>query len=317
MVIINHSGLRSIVSEKYGQELIDKYGFNRVTYFNEYNPDSKRIFVTRDLGGLGDMICILPVIQHFHKLGYKIDISVPVQYRVLFEGYQNKFYLETDIKDIDRQNYKYWLEMFCAAGDYEGEVDFRITKSRIQNFCDVIPDCKPCQPEFKKIKKKTNKGYIVISLKSKNRVKDWPEESCIELCKKLKKKKIYIVDDREKLNYKRTGIISKNNLDIKKLINLVSYADLVISLDTGLLHIAAALGVNCLGLFGPTNGKSTVEYYPTVEYISVKNTTRNCFQPCYYNIKHNNCKCRGFIGHCMKDITPDMVYNKLKELKWL
>ncbi len=47
---------------------------------------------------------------------------------------------------------------------------------------------------------------------------------------------------------------------IRQMMSLLRRASLMIASDTGPLHIAAACGVPCVGLYGPTNGEETGPY---------------------------------------------------------
>lgn len=75
---------------------------------------------------------------------------------------------------------------------------------------------------------------------------------------------------------------------------LVERADLLISADSGLLHLAWALGTPTIGLFGATDGPTTCRWYPTVmqapttqdEFRRFAHIGRAvCDHPCYYQYK--------------------------------
>lgn len=54
---------------------------------------------------------------------------------------------------------------------------------------------------------------------------------------------------------------------LKHTAALIRACDLMISNDSGLMHVAAALGVPTLGIFGPTNPSRTAPYGPACRYL--------------------------------------------------
>lgn len=98
-------------------------------------------------------------------------------------------------------------------------------------------------------------------------------------------------------------------LDIMENAALLSKCNLVISGDTGPLHIAAAAGTNVIGLYGaaPTSRTGPYGSHATTLYSS-----RNCV-PC------NRRKCKyikkgDIYTPCMEDLTANLVFNKIKEI---
>lgn len=85
--------------------------------------------------------------------------------------------------------------------------------------------------------------------------------------------------------------------DLRVLTALIAGARLVISQDSGPMHIAAALGVPTVSLFGPTNPRRTGPYSPAAEVLQ----HRLPCMPCY----RRTCP----LGHhdCMGKLTPDVV----------
>jgi len=61
----------------------------------------------------------------------------------------------------------------------------------------------------------------------------------------------------------------------------VSLCDVLVSVDTGILHLAGALGVRTLGLFGPTSGEVVSRPYPTHESLQTHVLGACCDSPCY------------------------------------
>ncbi len=84
---------------------------------------------------------------------------------------------------------------------------------------------------------------------------------------------------------------------IPELIEVIGNAKAVVSCDTGPMHLAAALNVPLVALFGPSNPRRTGPYRGTVIRQPV-----SC-SPC--NLKH----CTAPV--CMDAITPDMVLGQL------
>jgi heptosyltransferase II len=87
--------------------------------------------------------------------------------------------------------------------------------------------------------------------------------------------------------------------DIAEVTAILSLCDLVVSNDTGPAHIAAALGVKTLVIFGPTNPKTTQPWNSEI----IREDNIEC-SPCMLR----DCP----IDHrCMTRISPDRVFEKL------
>ncbi|MFN7169656.1 MAG: lipopolysaccharide heptosyltransferase II [Candidatus Omnitrophota bacterium] len=99
-------------------------------------------------------------------------------------------------------------------------------------------------------------------------------------------------------------IIACGKTTLKQLGALLKRAGLMITNDTGPLHIGLAVGVKVVALFGPTSSRITGPYGPG-EYRVIQKDV-GCAVPCYH------LKCVD--NRCMKAITPEEV---LKEVEWL
>jgi heptosyltransferase-2 len=90
------------------------------------------------------------------------------------------------------------------------------------------------------------------------------------------------------------------DLDLAELAGLLSRLDLLITNDSGPMHMAAALGVPCVALFGPTNPSRTRPYGDEHEVLY---TDRWC-SPCFRK------RCPLLHHKCMKDIGVEQVTTK-------
>ena len=110
----------------------------------------------------------------------------------------------------------------------------------------------------------------------------WPSKRCdaskwVEICNALKQKYnlffliLWGPGDETDANYIKNNLqedaVLIPEVKIGKLSALIQNCDLVIANDSGPMHIAAALGVPTLGIFGPTNPKAHGPYSPNSDYV--------------------------------------------------
>jgi heptosyltransferase II len=96
-----------------------------------------------------------------------------------------------------------------------------------------------------------------------------------------------------------TGARDLTGTDLRDAILALASAAAAVSNDSGLLHVAAALGTPSIGIFGPTSPWHWAPLNPLAATIEIK--TELACRPCHKPV------CR--LGHhlCMNDISPDDV----------
>jgi ADP-heptose:LPS heptosyltransferase len=102
---------------------------------------------------------------------------------------------------------------------------------------------------------------------SRSYMKEWPEDRWVSLVNFLTRQgyEVYLTGafndepraQRIKSHAERNPLINivAGKLDIKRTANLLKSSRLVISVDTGIMHMASALGCNLVALHGPTSPK--------------------------------------------------------------
>ena len=90
------------------------------------------------------------------------------------------------------------------------------------------------------------------------------------------------------------------DLDLADLAAVLSRLDLLITNDSGPMHLAASLGVPCVALFGPTSPTRT---RPVGQHHQVLYADRWC-SPCFRR------RCPLIHHRCMRDLTVDQVTDR-------
>jgi ADP-heptose:LPS heptosyltransferase len=89
-------------------------------------------------------------------------------------------------------------------------------------------------------------------------------------------------------------------LTLRQTAELMAAAGLVVANDSGLAHIAAAVGTPTLMLFGPTPSRNLGQFPPNVTVLSLG---MEC-QPCWYTAPLRACNRR---VDCLRQLSPERV----------
>ncbi len=153
---------------------------------------------------------------------------------------------------------------------------------------------------------------------SKRQGRTYPVEKWIELCSKISQSynPTFILngakEDKEfllPLEKIKNSINYIGELSLEESCAVIAQSDLMISGDSGPLHIASALGVKSIGLYGSMPVNRTGCYCSGINIVS----TKKCV-PC------NRRKCRYLKGTnkiytpCMEEISTNTIFEKVKDL---
>lgn len=150
--------------------------------------------------------------------------------------------------------------------------------------------------------------------------KHWPATNFVKLIDKLSGvdniRVILLGDELE--HYIADTILSSlqnkvinlvGQTDLAELIAVIDGLNVLVSNDGGPLHIAVALGVKTVSIFGPVDEK-VYGPYPVSNRHIVVNLDMAC-RPCYHNFRLPACE---YNHECINSITVEQVYSAVEKL---
>jgi 3-deoxy-D-manno-octulosonic-acid transferase/heptosyltransferase-1 len=156
-----------------------------------------------------------------------------------------------------------------------------------------------------------DKKFVAINPVALWETKLWSNEKFAHLADlindKLQMKVVFTGSEKEPLQ-KITSLMTKESINLggqtslPELACLYKKARIVISTDSGPMHLAAAAGTPVIALFGPTEPARTGPYGPGHTVIR----TEIACSPCFLK------KCP--TKKCMEDITPEQVLEAVKKV---
>jgi len=156
----------------------------------------------------------------------------------------------------------------------------------------------------------------------KNHIKRrWEPEKFAELGNNLIEKyraKILLFGgpDEYELNEKINSMLSNRAIIVKtnsllQTASIMKRCNLFITNDSALMHIASALKLNVVAIFGPTN---TNYVHPYKTNYQIARLSLDC-QPCfYYSPKPLTCSRKDVQFKCIKELTVDIVENQVNKM---
>ncbi|MEJ2685377.1 MAG: lipopolysaccharide heptosyltransferase I [Candidatus Sulfobium sp.] len=177
------------------------------------------------------------------------------------------------------------------------------------NSGDVIFPFPLVKSGLKRIKelKTSLRDYVVLVPGARWDTKVWPAESFGRLASMLPLKSVVVGNGKDVAIADRiVGMAGGKTVSLAgrttlaELIEVMRDARMVVSNDSGPMHIAAALNVPVAALFGPTSPERTGPYGKG--HVIIR-SEREC-SPCFRK------RCRDF--RCMAEISPEAVFGKIR-----
>lgn len=149
--------------------------------------------------------------------------------------------------------------------------------------------------------------------------KQWPKEKWAELTKNLLKNsstKIFVcaAPGEESLAepliaIDKERVFTSQGLSLRQFMAVLSRTDVMVANDGGPLHMAAALSVATVGIFGPVDEKVYGARNANIYTSNIVDGALDC-RPCYQRFRLKECQ-HGLA--CLKDLSVESVLNAIKD----
>jgi len=243
-----------------------------------------------------------------NKPSHYINFFVNKKYTInkSYNFFQKLFHIKTHSKSMQ--------EILEALN-----IDKKLIKNYIldkKNSSITLPVSKENRYESEIKNKFTNKKIIAISVGTSKawESKKWGKENFKNLISLLKNNfgiilvgsKLELDDTKEIMDEFKGKILSfVNKTNLTELKSVISLANLYLGNDSGPTHIAAALGIKTVTIFGSTDIKHSVSFIHTNSvHTNIKPSSSIICHPCYKK------KCPTE-HECMKDISVESVYKEV------
>ena len=151
--------------------------------------------------------------------------------------------------------------------------------------------------------------YIAIAAGASWATKRWTHKNWRELAMQLQRRGYNIVELGLKGEAVGVGRDETGNRPLREAARWLRGADVLICLDSGLMHLALALDTTVLALFGPTDPKLYVRNHPRFHVMDNRRPCRGCWN-------RGKMKSPGICplsrSDCLDTISPDAVLRRVE-----
>ncbi|HOZ30087.1 MAG TPA: glycosyltransferase family 9 protein [Bacteroidales bacterium] len=229
-----------------------------------------------------------------------LDFSFPKLNREKWLIVNFKKNILPDIHIVDR--YFDAVKLFDVQNDLKG-LDYFIKNSDKVNFADFGFD--------------TNKGFVAFAIGGQHGTKKLPVEKIIEICNKINHKLVLLGAQEDFNNAEiiisgcRNAINLCGKLSLNQSASIVEQSLVVITHDTGIMHIAAAFKKNIVSIWGNTIPRFGMYPYLPAENSKIFEVKNLKCRPCS-KLGHKKCPKKHF--DCMKKQDADAIANYVNEI---
>lgn len=291
----------------------------------------RRFLVTRAMGGLGDVMMMTPGLLALKRRYPKtqIEFAVPRSFHPLVQGLPGITIRDINEDQLDMRSYSRWFNLTdCPAGRAEARQYPNVKANRIESFAKAMRiskwrlrftsgftpfyaiDDEEIRWAQEQLATLNPQGLPIIALQpfSVDSYKNWPYME--QLALELAEQHFVMVFHHESIQGYNHPNIYKVLEPIRKSVAFLSMATRLVAVDSSFVHIAAAIGVKTVAIFGPTSGKVFSRYYRNVTYVTPNKPDFPCY-PCWRN-EHKPCHLtNGRESICLRSINSKMVLRSL------
>ena len=286
-----------------------------------------RICIIRSVGGIGDVLMTTPVMRQLKrefpllKITYAVD-QHRVNNNVYGELVKNAGFIDEviDARYVKRNEYDAVVDLSAVCIRYErrglpaiNRIDLFARACGVVNLRNKIPFYKVELLEQAIAKqrlshhKKNGKRLVALHTASFDGKRTWDAKNqidLIQLCALRRPDIEFIVFDYNRIlgdTNRFSNCTGASGTTVREMAALIAECDVFIGPDSGPMHLAGAMGIKSLIMFGSIPPEARINYYPTHSAIQLAGLS--CLG-CWYEACPIALK-------CMTRLTSQMVYSKL------
>jgi hypothetical protein len=283
-----------------------------------------RILITRAMGGIGDLLMMTPGVRALKEAhpDKEIVFAIPPGLMPLLDGNPHCAVMDIHNEGLDVCDFGAWYNLTdCPASREECRTAPRVTRSRIDMFASgmgiggealmrmnrrpvyVIPECE--RADARDFLRRCGSGpFVAVQLQTADGYRDYPHmETAVGLLAETCD--VLVFHDRPFRFLEHPRITKLPGLPLRRAMAIAGCCDVVLAPDSSFVHLAGALDIPCVGLFGPIDGQVRTRHYPKCKILDVSDALP-CL-PCWRN-EYSPCRISaGRRSLCMADIAPRKV----------
>ena len=204
-----------------------------------------RTIIVKRLHGLGNVIMLLPVLNHLAEQGTSVHLITRTEWAPALQQLNPQIIIsdqeQPDAVDLDQAT--------------------RLLKPRLHRtdeFADILGVAHCVSAPLLKVPPKWSapfakwKDAVGFAPEAGHPSRQWPREYCVELASKLCGSPLVILGT-EPVPALDCDLDTRGQLQLEELFGLLATLRLLICLDSGMLHLGAAIGIRTISIFGGLN----------------------------------------------------------------
>jgi ADP-heptose:LPS heptosyltransferase len=326
--IISNNGIRYDISKIMTKEILEDQDQDvwDIGVADHRSFVAENVNVSNSLGGLGDIIMSTPISRGAKRKYPNCEVT----YSVDTEAYSGAFadvllynpFIDNiiDYRIAVKDDYHIFSDITRAGLMYEkpstvfpNRIDLFARSARIPLFGQNLPIYVSTEEEDKwgqefiekHIGTKDVKGLIAIHLRSNDPKRTWPKERIRAFINLAQQRGYWIflfdwlVNSTEWQLARTTQVF---DYEVRRAASILKHCDVLVCPDSSMLHLAGALNLKIVSLFGSMPPSSRINHYPNA--TAVINQKLGCLG-CVYSA----CK---FKYYCMSSIQPETVISAVE-----
>lgn len=290
---------------------------------------TNRILVTRPMGGIGDIAMMLPGLEVLHQRSQgPIDFAIPKRFHAPFQGNRALRLLDSEAF-IDLSAYDRWVHLgLCPAARYESRAAPFINRGRVDVFAGAMQVKRRELDQAGRIPKlvidaqqarardhlrarlgANGRKIIAIAMHSRETYRDYPH--MLALITLLAQRYSVLA-----IHHRACDLPELSNVEgffgrsLGEVSAAVAACDLLVSVDTALLHFSGAFGIPAIAIFGPTSGAVRTQHLPLATVVEA---SPFACRPCWRNEDQHCLVTRDFSSACLHALTPERIVLAIDE----